>query len=77
MGDGPAAFLTLGIGGLIVALAVTVELVFEPPVWVHLLIWPPLAIAAVIGSLRFSKAMLLQLEYRHEAREGRQERDEP
>jgi uncharacterized protein (DUF983 family) len=77
VGDGPAAFLTLAIGALIVALAVTIELAFEPPFWVHILLWPPLTIAAVVGSLRFSKAMLLALEYRHSAGEGRQGEDRP
>jgi uncharacterized protein (DUF983 family) len=35
------------------------------------LIWPPVATALVLGSLRYSKAALLALEYRHRAREGR------
>ena len=77
VGDGPAAFLTLAIGALIVALAVTTELVFEPPFWLHILLWPPLTIVAVVGSLRFSKAMLLVLEYRHSAGEGRQGDERP
>ena len=72
VGDGPAAFLTLGVGGLIVAMAVTTELVLSPPVWLHILLWPPITILAVVGSLRLSKALLIGLEYRHQAGEGRQ-----
>ena len=70
VGDGPAAFLTLGVGALITGLAVTLELAAEPPFWVHILLWAPLTLAAVLVSLRFAKAALLALEYRHRAREG-------
>lgn len=71
VGDGPAAFLILILGGLLVALAILVELNFHPPFWLHLLIWTPLTAVAVIGSLRVSKAALLALEYRNKAREAR------
>lgn len=70
VGDGPAAFLTLIVGGLVLALALIVELNFYPPIWVHALLWFPLTIAAVVGSLRVSKGMLLVLEHRNQAREG-------
>ncbi len=70
VGDGPAAFLTLIVGGVILALALMVELNFHPPLWVHVLLWFPLTSAAVVGSLRFSKALLLILEHRNQAREG-------
>jgi uncharacterized protein (DUF983 family) len=71
VGDGPAAFLILIIGGLIVGLAIALELTAEPPFWVHILLWLPLTTLAVIFSLRLAKAALLALEYRHRAREGR------
>ncbi len=71
VGDGPAAFLTLGIGALITILAVTLELAAEPPFLVHALLWVPLTIVAVAGSLRLAKGWLLAMEYRNSAREGR------
>ncbi len=73
VGDGPAAFLTLILGAVIVALAITLELSAHPPFWVHLVLWIPLAALAVIGALRVSKAALLALEYRNKAREARSE----
>jgi uncharacterized protein (DUF983 family) len=76
VGDGPAAFLILIVGGLIVGLAIALELSFSPPFWVHLLLWVPLATVAVLLSLRVAKAVLLALEYRHRAREGRVKIDE-
>jgi uncharacterized protein (DUF983 family) len=78
VGDGPAAFLTLGIGALVTGLAIALELISTPPWWVHVLIWLPLTVAMVMGSLRYSKGALLALEYRHRAREGQIVRgDEP
>ncbi|WP_380872577.1 membrane protein [Sphingomonas sp. DBB INV C78] len=71
VGDGPAAFLTLGIGALVTALAVALELSTQPPFWVHLILWIPFTALAVIGSLRIAKGMLIALEYRNAAREGR------
>jgi uncharacterized protein (DUF983 family) len=70
VGDGPAAFLILLVGALIAGLAIALELAAEPPVWVHVLLWPPLTLAAVLGLLRVGKAALLGLEYRHKAKEG-------
>jgi uncharacterized protein (DUF983 family) len=71
VGDGPAAFLILIIGALITGLAIALELSASPPFWVHVILWVPLTAAAVIGSLRVAKGVLLALEYRHRAREGR------
>jgi uncharacterized protein (DUF983 family) len=71
VGDGPAAFLIFIVGGLVTALAVATELAFEPPWWVHALLWLPLTAALTIGLLRIGKALLLILEYRNQAREGR------
>jgi uncharacterized protein (DUF983 family) len=71
VGDGPAAFLILIVGAIVVALALFVQLSFAPPFWVHILLWVPFTTAAVIGCLRLSKAALLILEYRTAAREGR------
>ena len=71
VGDGPAAFLIFIVGGLIVGLAIWVELAFSPPFWVHPLLWIPLAAVGTIGLLRIGKGLLLILEYRREAREGR------
>lgn len=71
VGDGPAAFLIFIVGGLVVALAIWVELRFSPPFWVHILLWVPLAAALTIGLLRLGKGLLLALEYRNRAREGR------
>lgn len=71
VGDGPAAFLTLILGAVIVSLAITLELTLHPPFWVQMLLWVPLTAASVVLSLRAAKGALVSLEYRHAAREGR------
>ena len=70
VGDGPAAFLTLIIGAVIVILALVVDSAFQPPIWVHALLWVPLTAVLVIGGLRACKAWLLISEYRRSAGEG-------
>ena len=70
VGDGPAAFLTLGIGAIIVALALWLQLAAEPPWWLHAILWLPLTVAGVVLGLRVAKAALLQSEYRNKAGEG-------
>lgn len=71
VGDGPAAFLTLIVGTIIVTLSIWLELAVGPPVWLHLLLWIPLTTLLVVVSLRWAKGALLALEYRNAAREGR------
>lgn len=70
VGDGPAAFLILLIGALLVTGAVLVDGAWAPPWWVHL-IWAPAGVMLTLVGLRFAKAALLGQEYRQGAREGR------
>ena len=71
VGDGPAAFLIFIVGGIVVGLAIVVQVKASPPWWVHVLLWVPLTAILTIGLLRIGKGLLLALEYRHRAREGR------
>jgi uncharacterized protein (DUF983 family) len=70
VGDGPAAFLILIVGAIVVVGALLLDAAVTPPWWVHL-IWVPVAAALTIGGLRLAKAWLLAQEYQHRAREGR------
>jgi uncharacterized protein (DUF983 family) len=71
VGDGPAAFLTLILGTIVVAGAITLELTLHPPLWLHMLIWVPVTAVGVVLSLRAAKGALVAAEYRNAAREGR------
>ena len=70
VGDGPAAFLILIIGAILVVSALVVDGTFAPPWWVHL-VWIPLGFGMTILGLRWAKALLITQEYIHRAREGR------
>ena len=71
VGDGAAAFLILIVGGVVSLLAILVELKWSPPAIVHVLLWIPLTLILTIVLLRFAKGLLIALEYRNAAREGR------
>ena len=64
-GDGPAVFVILFLGIIVVGLAALVELKFAPPLWLHVLLWTPLIVAGAIAMLRPLKAGLVALQYRH------------
>jgi uncharacterized protein (DUF983 family) len=64
-GDGPAVFVILVLGLIVVTLAALVEVEFSPPIWVHLLLWTPLILGGSIAMLRPFKAGLIALQYRH------------
>lgn len=73
-GDGPAVFVILIAGTIVVGLALWVEFTYEPPLWVHLLLWLPLILLVSIGMLRPLKALMVALQYRNKAAEGRLDR---
>ncbi len=73
VGDGPAAFLILIIGALVVGLAMWLQLSYEPPFWVHAVLWIPLTTGLVIYGLRAAKAALVFAEFRNNAAEAGRE----
>jgi uncharacterized protein (DUF983 family) len=73
-GDGPAVFVIL-IGGFIVVFAALVtEFVYQPPYWVHAALWLPLILIVTLAPLRLIKGLLIALQYHHKAAEGRIEK---
>jgi uncharacterized protein (DUF983 family) len=70
-GDGPAAFVILIIGFVVVGLALFVEVSYQPPLWLHFIIWVPLAIGLSLGAMRLAKGVLITLQYSNKAAEGR------
>jgi uncharacterized protein (DUF983 family) len=64
-GDGPAVFVILLLGFIVVGLAAVVEVEFSPPIWVHLVLWTPLIVVGAIAMLRPLKSGLIALQYRH------------
>ena len=64
-GDGPAVFVILGLGALIMLLVFWVEFRFDPPWWVHVGLWVPITFGAGVWLLRLLKAWLIAQQYRH------------
>src|SRR6185312_5968316 len=55
-GDGPAVLVILVLGFLIVGLALFVDAKFEPPLWLHAVLWLPSTLIGGIALLRPLKA---------------------
>ena len=70
VGDGPAAFLTMIVGALVVGLAVWLEFAVHPPFWVHIILWIPLVAGLTLWGRRVSKGALLAAEFRRKAIEA-------
>ena len=70
-GDGPAVFVTLLGGFLVLGAALWTELQYEPPFWVHLVAFLPLTLVVCLGLLRPLKGILIALQYRNKAEQGR------
>jgi uncharacterized protein (DUF983 family) len=73
-GDGPAIFVILISGFIVVGAALVVEVVYQPPFWVHAMLWGPLILIVTLLPLRIIKSLLIVLQYHHAAAEGRLER---
>ena len=73
-GDGPAVFVILLAGFVVVGAALIVEFRYQPPYWLHAVIWLPLILLATLGPLRSIKGLLIALQFHHKAAEGRLDR---
>jgi uncharacterized protein (DUF983 family) len=70
-GDGPAIFIIMLAGAIVVACALIVEIKYQPPFWLHAALWLPLIAATTLLPLRAMKSVLVALQYHHKAAEGR------
>ncbi len=70
-GDGPAVFVILIGGAIVVFAALITEVVYQPPYWLHAALWLPLILLVTLAPLRLIKGVLIALQYHHKAAEGR------
>ncbi|TDR94639.1 DUF983 domain-containing protein [Enterovirga rhinocerotis] len=70
-GDGPAFFVMSFVGIVIVMMAMFVEFSYEPPLWLHAILWAPLTLGLSLLLVRPSKGLLIALQYHHRAEQGR------
>jgi uncharacterized protein (DUF983 family) len=76
-GDGAVVPILLIAGFIVTGGAMYVELVYQPPYWVHAMLWLPIGIFVPALMLRPVKAMFITLQYAHKAQEGRLTKDSP
>lgn len=69
--DGPAVFIILVAGFIVVFAALAVEILYQPPFWLHAVLWLPLILAVTLLPLRPIKGLLIALQFHHKAAEGR------
>ena len=69
--DGPAFFVMSLAGFIVVCAALVVEVLYQPPYWLHALLWIPLILVATLLPLRPAKGLMLALQFHHKAEEGR------
>jgi uncharacterized protein (DUF983 family) len=61
--EGPAVFIILIVGFIVIGAAAAVEGLFHPPPFVHLLLWLPATVILSLALLRPFKATLIALQY--------------
>ena len=69
--DGPAVFVIFISGFIVVFSSLVVEFVYQPPYWLHAVLWPPLILITTLLPLRPVKGLMIALQYHHRAAEGR------
>jgi uncharacterized protein (DUF983 family) len=65
-GDGPVVLVMLLLGAILVTAAFWVEFHLEPPLWVHAVVWPIVAVPLALVLMRPLKALFVALQYRHD-----------
>ena len=70
-GDGPAIFIIMLAGAIVVTAALIVEIKYQPPFWLHAALWLPLIAATTLLPLRSMKSLLIALQFHHKAAPGR------
>lgn len=74
-GDGPAVFAIFILGFLVLGGALIAEFQYGVPWWGHVLLWGLLTPLLALFLLRYIKATLIALQYKHKAEQGRLAQD--
>jgi len=72
-GDGPAVFVILILGFIIVGMALAVDANYGWPLWLHMLVWLPLLTVMGLWGLRAGKGIFIAVQYQNNAREGQRD----
>ena len=64
-GDGSAFFIIMIVGFVVVGMALAAEVMFAPPVWLHMVLWLPLSLILTLAMMRPAKGILIALQYKY------------
>ena len=64
-GDGAAIFIMQIAGGIVVFSALYVEIAYDPPIWLLLLVSLPLVVGLSLGLMRPGKGLMIALQMRN------------
>lgn len=70
-GDGAAVFIIQIVGFPVVFSALAIEIAFAPPMWLHLMVWPTLAVLGSLALMRPGKGVMIALQMKNRAAEAR------
>ncbi|MGH6741528.1 MAG: DUF983 domain-containing protein [Bradyrhizobium sp.] len=62
-GDGPAVFVIMIAGAIVVTAALITEVKYQPPFWVHAALWLPLTVVLALLLLPCVKGALVALQW--------------
>ncbi len=62
--EDPFALIVLAVGILVVGAALVVEIRYAWPIWLHLVVWLPLALGLCLALLRPTRGLLVGIQYR-------------
>ena len=69
-GDGPAVFVIMIVGFIATGGLLYTEFTYEPPVWLQVIIWAPLATLLCLAFLYWLKGALIAQQYKTNAEQG-------
>ncbi len=64
-GDGPVVPIMLIVGFAVVGAAFWLEFSFTPPIWVHLVVWPPVILGLCMGLLPPIKGFFIGAQFKY------------
>ena len=64
VGDGPVVPAILLIGGIVSAMAFYTEIKYQPPYWLHAVLWLPMIVVATMVTLPAIKGIAIALQHR-------------
>ena len=70
-GDGPAVFIILVVGFIACFGILITEVTLQPPVWVLLATWLPIAVVLILVLIRPFKGVMLAMQFHNKASEHR------